>query len=436
MNCANAKNERVLIFDENIRQHANVEGKITVAKRLVFHVGGYDPITPHASARRRFVRELARFERTWSVKASTGAVQENPDQAKWSVITRGPNWCVESDYRLIRWDDVIENFSSQTIWRRIPRGVNAFVDFIWAGALSGYLRTNWHYAIFFLYPFVMFGLFIAAACLAGTYAFHKSDSVLLAAAASLFVFAALMLGPWRWLRLDTLFDDWIFARDYIRAGNSNFEQRLDNIARAIVVAAQNSSVDEILVIGHSLGAVLAVDLLDRALNLNRALGTTRTPITFLSLGSSILKIGLHGAASRFRAAVLRVGQAPGILWADCQARIDIMNFYNIDPMAEMSLPSKYGPIIRLVEFGRMLEHDVYRRIRLKFYRLHCQFISGNDKRASYDYYMLVCGPVSARYQMLAPDGALSIVGEDGSLKDIPADSAGLSSERKPQPHTL
>src|ERR1700730_4666019 len=257
MNCANAKNERVLIFDENIRQHANVEGKITVAKRLVFHVGGYDPITPHASARRRFVRELARFERTWSVKASTGAVQENPDQAKWSVITRGPNWCVESDYRLIRWDDVIENFSSQTIWRRIPRGVNAFVDFIWAGALSGYLRTNWHYAIFFLYPLVMFGLFIAAAFVAGAYAFHKSDSVLLAAAASLFVFAALMLGPWRWLRLDTLFDDWIFARDYIRAGNSNFEQRLDNIARAIVVSAQNSSVDEILVIGHSLGAVLA-----------------------------------------------------------------------------------------------------------------------------------------------------------------------------------
>ena len=436
MNPANAKGESLLTFNDSLHRQAGAEASTIVTKRLVFHLGGYDPITPYVVAQRRFVRELARFERTWSIKASMGALDESADQAKWSVIARGPNWQVESDYRLVRWDDVIEDFSGQTIWRRVALGVIACLDFIWSGALWGYLRTNWHYAVFFLYPFVMFGLFIAAACLAGTYAFHKSDSVLLAAAASLFVFAALMLGPWRWLRLDTLFDDWIFARDYIRAGNSNFEQRLDNIARAIVVAAQNSSVDEILVIGHSLGAVLAVDLLDRALNLNRALGTTRTPITFLSLGSSILKIGLHGAASRFRAAVLRVGQAPGILWADCQARIDIMNFYNIDPMAEMSLPSKYGPIIRLVEFGRMLEHDVYRRIRLKFYRLHCQFISGNDKRASYDYYMLVCGPVSARYQMLAPDGALSIVGEDGSLKDIPADSAGLSSERKPQPHTL
>ena len=96
-----------------------------------------------------------------------------------------------------------------------------------------------------------------------------------------------------------------------------------------------------------------------------------------------------------------------------------LNFYDVDPMAEMSLPSKPGPVIRLVEFGRMLEHDMYRRIRLRFYRLHSQFVSGNDKRASYDYFMLVCGPVSARYQTVAVDGALSIIGEEGSLKFAP-----------------
>ena len=82
-----------------------------------------------------------------------------------------------------------------------------------------------------------------------------------------------------------------------------------------------------------------------------------------------------------------------------------MNFYNINPMAEMALPTENGPVVRLVEFGRMLEHAMYRRIRLQFYRLHCQFISGNDKRALYDYFMLICGPVSAKSQTLAPDGA-------------------------------
>jgi hypothetical protein len=435
MNHASAKDQSLPAFNDSMQRQAGAEASTIVAKRLVFHLGGYDPITPYVVAQRRFVRELARFERTWSAKASMGALDETPDQAKWSVTTQGPNWQVQSDYRLVRWDDVIEDFNGQTVWRRVPLGIIAFLDFIWSGALWGYLRTNWHYAVFFLYPFVMFGLFVAAACAAGAYAWHRADSIALAAAATLFVMSALMLGPWRWLHLDMLFDDWIFARDYVRSGNANLENRLDNIARELVVAARGSSADEIVVVGHSLGAALAVNLLDRASKLEPSLGSTGTPITFLSIGSSILKVGLHRAAGRFRAAVERVAKAPGILWGDFQARIDIMNFYDVDPMAEMSLPSKPGPVIRLVELGRMLEHKVYRRMRLRFYRLHSQFVSGNDKRASYDYFMLVCGPVSARYQTLASDGALSMIGEDGSLKDTPAQSAGLS-ERAPRTFAL
>jgi hypothetical protein len=435
MNHASAKDQSLPAFNDSMQRQAGAEASTIVAKRLVFHLGGYDPITPYVVAQRRFVRELARFERTWSAKASMGALDETPDQAKWSVTTQGPNWQVQSDYRLVRWDDVIEDFSGQTVWRRVPLGIIAFLDFIWSGALWGYLRTNWHYAVFFLYPFVMFGLFVAAACAAGVYAWHRADSIAFAAAATLFVMSALMLGPWRWMHLDMLFDDWIFARDYVRSGNANLEKRLDNIARELVVAARGSSADEIVVVGHSLGAALAVNLLDRASKLEPSLGSTGTAITFLSIGSSILKVGLHRAAGRFRAAVERVAKAPGILWGDFQARIDIMNFYDVDPMAEMSLPSKPGPVIRLVELGRMLEHKVYRRMRLRFYRLHSQFVSGNDKRASYDYFMLVCGPVSARYQTLASDGALSMIGEDGSLKDTPAQSAGLS-ERAPRTFAL
>ena len=159
MNHASAKGESLPTSNDSVHRQAGAEASTIVAKRLVFHLGGYDPITPYVVAQRRFVRELARFERTWSAKASIGALDENADQAKWSVITKGPNWQVESDYRLVRWDDVIEDFSGQTVWRRVPLGIIAFLDFIWSGALWGYLRSNWHYAVFFLYPFVMFGLF-------------------------------------------------------------------------------------------------------------------------------------------------------------------------------------------------------------------------------------------------------------------------------------
>jgi len=360
------------------------------------------------------VREIARFQRTWSVKASIDDLREGADQTKWNVTTTGPNWQVETDYRLVRWDDVIETFSRQTIFWRIPLGLLAFLDFVLAGTLWRYLLSNWRYAFFFLYPFVTFGLLIAAALLIGVFAFKMTQSIPVAAAGGLFGFAAVLAGPWHWLKLSDLFDDWIFSREYIRYGNSKIEQRLDRLAAELVAAASNSAADEILVIGHSLGAVLAVDLLDRALKLDPALGRNKVPITFLSVGSSILKIGLHPKAIRFRTTVERVAKSRAIFWGDYQALSDPLNFYKSRPMGEMGLSTENEAIVRVVRLSLMLDDEMYRRIRLNFFRLHCQFVSGNDRRTSYDYFMLTCGPVSAKSQTLAPDGALSMIGDDGA----------------------
>jgi hypothetical protein len=386
-----------------------------VAKRLVFHIGGYDPITSHVSAQLRFVREIARFQRTWSVKAAVDGLYDTADQIRWKVRTTGPDWRVETDYRLVRWHDVIEAFGRRSIRSRISAGILAFLDFVLTGTLWRYLVTNWRYAGFFLYPFVMFGLLIAVAFLIGLFAFKITGSIPVATGGSLFGFAAVLAGPWRWLHLGALFDDWIFSREYIRCGNSEIEQRLDRLATELVAAASNFAADEILVVGHSLGAVLAVDLLDRALALEPALGRNKMPVTFLSVGSSILKVGLHPKAIRFRMAIERVAKSRAIFWGDYQALSDPMNFYKSRPMAEMGLSTENEPTIRVVRLSRMLDDDIYRRIRLHFFRLHCQFVSGNDKRASYDYFMLTCGPTSAKSQTLAPDGAMSVIADDGRL---------------------
>ena len=84
--------------------------------------------------------------------------------------------------------------------------------------------------------------------------------------------ALLWQWPGRRLFLHLLFDDWIFSRDYVRRGDPAVEAKLDRTARELVDAARESEADEIVVIGHSLGAVLAIDLLDRALRLEPELG--------------------------------------------------------------------------------------------------------------------------------------------------------------------
>ena len=43
--------------------------------------------------------------------------------------------------------------------------------------------------------------------------------------------------------------------------------------------------------------------------------------------------------------------------------------------------------------GDLVSPEFYARLRWNFFRMHYQFIMANDRRALYDYFMLVCGPV-------------------------------------------
>ncbi|NIX77101.1 hypothetical protein [Microvirga terricola] len=388
----------------------------SITKRLVYHVGGYDPTEPRA-VHQRFARELSRFRTTWSVTATLSEPVVQDDTASWQVATWGPNWRVETEYRLLRWDDVIKQAEHRPMWRRIPLALLAFADFVASGALWGYFRFNWRYAGFFLYPFVLFAMLAALAFVTGRLAGDAAGSVLVGWGVGLAAFALLMVWPARQFYLPLLFDDWIFSRGYIRGHEKLLEARLDRVARDLVTSARDSDVDEILVIGHSLGAVLAVDLVDRALPLDPALGKGRARLALASVGSSLLKIGLHGGATRFRAAVGRVASASQVFWAEYQALTDVMNFYKTNPVTAMGLAVPGRPVVRVARIRRMVLPARYRRMRRNFFKVHCQFVAGNDQRASYDYFMLLCGPLSVERQVSYADGAVSAINDDGALRE-------------------
>ena len=394
-----------------------------IGSRLVFHFGGYDPVSPMKTYL-RFVRELQRFRQTWSVTSSASAPSVAADRAKWRIVSNGPNWQVETDHQLFRWDDIMAVYARRPEWSRLPMGLLAFADFVAGGALRGYARTNWRYALFFLYPYLFLLMMVLASFYAGEFAARTSGSIALGIAAGVLALIAFYLGPGRWTYLQIAFDDWIFSRSYIRHNDPELERRLDAAADEIISAARARSVDEILLLGHSLGAVLAVDVLDRALRREPDLGSRGPRLALVTVGSSILKIGLHSAAGRLRDALARVSRSPGIFWVDYQALTDVMNFYKADPVRECGLEPTGRPIIRIVRFSHMLEPESYRRVRRNLYRLHCQFVSGNQRRAAYDYFMLVCGPLPAEQQARSPEGAASEIDDNGRLKPAAAPSAG------------
>jgi hypothetical protein len=394
-----------------------------VKKRCFLCVGGYEPVGPDWW-HQRFVRELERFEKTWKVAAKTSkpVTSDKAGLASWKIEATGPNWRTETDFVLLGWDDfVIADFARSNV-ERVPRGILAFGDFVISGAACRYLRSSVRYFLFFLYPLILLAGLIAIAA-AVPYVLTRVGLPIpapLAAIISVAVFAGSLYWPGRFFLIHYLLDDWIFAHELVHQSRVGLDARIDRFARELVKRDRDRSYDEVVVFGHSLGGALMVEIVDRALKLDPALGKHGPVLWLMSTGSSLLKIALHPKAEWIRVATGHVADAPLVNWVEYQAIVDVISFYKTDPVVEMGLPDRERPIVQQVKIRRMLEPKTYKRFWGNFFRLHRQFVMGNELRYFYDYFQICCGPVPLARRVEQRDRLLEAFTEDGSYEDAKA----------------
>ncbi len=95
-----------------------------------------------------------------------------------------------------------------------------------------------------------------------------------------------------------------------------------------------------------------------------------------------------------------------------------MNFFGADLLSHLKLPPTGSPLARNVSIRRMITPARYPRLRKNWYRMHCQFVRGNDRRAPYDYFMSTCGPFSAEESARSERGAMDMFDADGRLIEV------------------
>jgi hypothetical protein len=389
-----------------------------VRKRGFLCIGGYEPIDA-AWWYRRFERELKRFETTWNAQAamSPAVISEDNALAGWKIETKGANWRTETEYRLLRWDDFVTADFARSDFERVPKGIAALFDFVFSGAAIRYFIVSVRYGFFFLYPFVILAGIVAAAVFAPKLLALLGLPIpgLVAFVLSIAVFIGLLYACGRALLLNYMFDDWIFAGQFVHRSRPGLDERLDRFAREIVACAKDTSCDEVIVSAHSLGGALIMDVLDRALKLDPQLGQHGPKLWLMATGSSLLKEALHPKAKWLREAVARVADAPGLNWIEYQAVVDVISFYKVNPVVAMGLPERRNPTVQRVKIRDMLAPETYKRFWGNFFRLHRQWSMGNEVRYFYDYYQIICGPAPLARRVadhklpeaFAPDGGFN-----------------------------
>jgi len=386
-----------------------------ITNRCVFFLPGYEPLTPEA-LHRRFQNGLERFERTWNATATLSAPGVHNGAVSWRVDSGGLNWRVRTDVILLDYSEiVIADFSGPRL-RLIWRGLAAVFDFLLSGAAAGYLRASWRYFLFFLFPLILFGVFGTIGLVGAWYAAARGLPWILAALAGLVCVALLVHAASHVLHLSYVLLNWSFAADIVRRRRPEYEAKLDVLARTFA-ERMDPATDEIVVLGYSLGAVAMMQVVARVLRHEPRIASRSTRINLISVGSSLLKVGLHAGAHEFRAAVSKVIDEPAIYWVEYQSIADFLNFYKTDPVAEMRLAAGDKPIVQIARIREMVTEANYRRMRWNPLRLHQQYVFGNERRYFYDFFMICCGPVPLQRRVESPfEAAVDAFAPDGSYR--------------------
>ena len=370
------------------------EGK--TFRRRVFYIPGYDPFHP-----RRY-RELYRKEGADQARISGYQIDLKPKSGKgpygWQVLSQMDGLRTEAEVEVLVWSDIVKSSMDLGIARTYLQLLRTAWAYIGSGALFQLMKLRKGPMIAALYPIIFLILQLLVALLAGwgvgALVAHISHWTL-----GLLAGAGLV---WAMLRMFRRWDSKVFAyylmHDYAYSAQAKganppeLEARMAEF-RAAIAGAMGGDVDEVLVVGHSSGAHLAVSILS---DLIRAgLPERRPALAFLSLGQVVPMVSFLPEARRLRGDLAFLSARDEVTWVDVTAPGDGCAFALCDPVAVTGVApdTQRWPLILTAAFTQTLSPERWAELRRRYFRLHFQYLCAFDRPGHYDYFQITAGPV-------------------------------------------
>lgn len=366
-------------------------------KRLVLNFPGFET-TSSTHQIERLTAGGAKTAKLWGFDLKPSGIIESEDGLKTETTFHAStqDWSSETRYVHFSWADIIEKYESVPYPASLISHLPAYLGFFLDGTLRKYRQASLRYWGFTIYPFLLMVIFAVlawflASWAAGLIGLGAIISVPLAIA----LFLVFCRYPGDLLYVNLSVNDWAFARDMCYQINPSIEERYRQFAEQLTQEINDNQPDEILIVGHSFGSVWAVMALHLALAEKPDLLEGRR-VTFLAMGSSLLKIALVKKAVFMKQAVMHVLSVKELLWHEIQTKTDFVSFYKSDPFEPLELrPGDATVIIQRVNFKKALSKQRHRKMMKSMYLAHRQYILYCDVRVHHDYQLRVFGPFFA-----------------------------------------
>ncbi|MBN7785717.1 hypothetical protein JYP51_12355 [Ponticoccus gilvus] len=388
-----------------------------VTRRRVFYIPGYDPIHP-----RRY-RELYRKEGAAQAAISGYALTLSPKKGGgaygWHVQTVMEGAETRADIEVLVWSDIVRDSMSNSIPATYAQLVRTSWEYIATGALRRLMRLRKGPVIAALYPVGALLVQLGLALLLGWAGFALIGLLtpwlgIAATLAGLVAWGGIAYVALHWFRARDgkffayyLMHDYAFSAFYRGANPPALEARMSEFA-ATIGAALTEDVDEVLVVGHSSGAHLAVSILADLIRAGRV-PANGPRLAFLSLGQVVPMVSFLREAHRLRADLRFLSASEALTWVDVTAPGDGCAFALCDPVSVSGVApkDKRWPLVFSAQFTRSLSPERWKELRWRFFRLHFQYLCAFDRPRDYDYFRITAGPLSlaSRYAGRPPSAS-------------------------------
>ncbi len=367
----------------------------TVTKRRVFYIPGYDPIHP-----RRY-RELYRTESKSQAQISGYTISQSPKASGdgpygWHVDATVAGQSVKTDIDVLLWSDIVRDSMATSILATYAQLVRTAWVYISTGALGRLMRLRKGPVIAALYPVGMLILqLLIALGLAGLVA------SLIGMWIGWIIGAGVAVAILRWFKSKDnkffahyLMHDYAFSARWRGANPEALEQRMAEFGDTIS-AAFNDDIDEVLVVGHSSGAHLAVSILADLMRDGRV-PLDGPNLGFLSLGQVVPMMSFLPDAHRLRGDLVYLSTQNQMAWVDVTAPGDGCAFALCDPVGVTGVATvnQKWPLVFSAAFTQSLKPETWKALRWRFFRLHFQYLCAFDNPKDYDYFQITAGPLT------------------------------------------
>lgn len=374
-----------------------------VRRRTVFYIGGFDPKgAAHYHALYR--DEAAKQASVSGLTINVGKRQKSANgNAFWQLEAPGPEGVVKSRYEVMRWDDIVRQHWPRNQARLVWDMLTTTALNLRTGALWHMFKLSWPPVVALVAPVALLLAVLLGAPLLAWVVFAALQAVgpLWAAAAATATSGAAL---WAGLKLQQKYSMLWMMRSYAFTAQQAqgrvpaLDERLAEHARTLLAAVSSGDNDEVLLVAHSSGSIMAATVLAKALHIDRTLGrgaSHTTTVSLLTLGQWIPLLGCLPQADDFRVDLQRLASAEGVDWIDFGAPPDGCCFALVDPIAACgvvpTVPHLDRPKLLSPRFADMFDLPAYTALRRDRFRIHFQYLMASERAVPYDFFAITAG---------------------------------------------